>query len=119
VGLLEPRLAKAKANQNQGARTDIPQKSAKGFTPADTRAEMAKRARVSHDTIAKGKVIVAEVLRSGTVARQGAHWPRRVREKVLETADSLMGWTQPVFNGFIVSQRWQSRHRKNCGRVQA
>jgi hypothetical protein len=31
----------------------------------------------------------------------------------------LMGWTQPVFNGFIVSQRWQSGHRKNCGRVQA
>jgi hypothetical protein len=24
-----------------------------------------------------------------------------------------MGWTQPVFNGFIVSQRWQSSHRKN------
>src|SRR5215469_9182748 len=23
-----------------------------------------------------------------------------------------MGWTQPVFNGFIVSQRWQSRHRR-------
>ena len=43
----------------------------------DTRAEMAKGARVSHDTIAKGKVIVAEVLRPGTVARQGARWPRR------------------------------------------
>src|SRR5262249_41342188 len=25
---------------------------------------------------------------------------------------SLMGWTQPVFNGFIVSQRWQSGHRR-------
>src|SRR5262249_15603993 len=23
-----------------------------------------------------------------------------------------MGWTQPVFNGFMVSQRWQSRHRR-------
>src|SRR5215813_558359 len=23
-----------------------------------------------------------------------------------------MGWTQPMFNGFIVSQRWQSRHRR-------
>src|SRR5215467_12844092 len=26
--------------------------------------------------------------------------------------DSLMGWTQPVFNGFMVSQRWQSGHRR-------
>jgi hypothetical protein len=31
----------------------------------------------------------------------------------------LMGWTQPVFNGFIMSQRWQSAIEKNCGRIQA
>jgi hypothetical protein len=30
----------------------------------------------------------------------------------------LMGWTQPVFNGFIVSQRWQMVIAKNCGRVE-
>jgi hypothetical protein len=41
----------------------------------DTRAEMAKEARVSHDTIAKGKVIVAEVLRPGTVRNAATQVP--------------------------------------------
>jgi hypothetical protein len=34
-------------------------------------------------------------------------------------SDSLMGWTQPVFNGFIMSQRWHSAIEKNCGKIQA
>jgi paraquat-inducible protein B len=31
----------------------------------------------------------------------------------------LMGWTQPVFNGCIMSQRWQSAIEKNCEGIQA
>jgi hypothetical protein len=39
--------------------------------------------------------------------------------KSLSWLTLLMGWTQPVFNGFIMSQRWQSAIEKNCGRIQA
>lgn len=53
---LEPLIAK-KAKANQGTRTDIPQKSAECLAPVDTRQEIAKVADVSHDTVAKVKVI--------------------------------------------------------------
>ncbi|GEM_PF-2381202 len=52
VRLAEPIIA-AKAKAQQGKRNDIPQISAKGSAkPIDTRAELAKSAGVSHDTIA-------------------------------------------------------------------
>ena len=57
---LKPLYA-AKAKKNQGARTDILQKSAKSIKPAqpiDTRANIAKVAGVSHDTIAKGRALL-------------------------------------------------------------
>ena len=43
---------------SRGARNDIPQISAECITPIDTRAEIAKIAGVSHDTVAKVKKIV-------------------------------------------------------------
>lgn len=46
-----------KAKENQGKRNDIPQKSAESYKPMETRQELAKVANVSHDTIAKVKVI--------------------------------------------------------------
>lgn len=48
---------KEKAKENQGSRIDICQKSDKSITPIDTKKELAKVANVSHDTIAKVKVI--------------------------------------------------------------
>lgn len=45
-----------KAKENQGQRTDIKQISAES-NPIETRKELAKVANVSHDTIAKVKVI--------------------------------------------------------------
>jgi len=61
VEKLEPLIAKrAKANQSAGGgdRKSGSQNSAKAITkPIDTRAELAKLAGVSHDTIAKGKLI--------------------------------------------------------------
>ena len=45
-----------KAKENQGTRTDIKQISAES-QPIETRQELAKVANVSHDTIAKVKVI--------------------------------------------------------------
>lgn len=50
---------KAKAKEQQGQRTDIKQISAES-KPIETRQEIAKVANVSHDTIAKVKVIEAK-----------------------------------------------------------
>ena len=50
-------IFKKKAKENQGLRTDIPQNSAKSYSSIETREELAKQASVSHDTIAKVKVI--------------------------------------------------------------
>ena len=41
-------LVERKAKANQGARTDIPKKSAEGLKPIETREEIAKAAGVSH-----------------------------------------------------------------------
>jgi hypothetical protein len=48
-----------------------------------------------------------------------AHYFGVLKRVFLRDKDSLKGWTQPVFNGFIMSQRWQSAIEKNCGRIQA
>ena len=53
---LEPLIAK-KAKANQGTRTDICQISDKCIETIDTKKEIAKVADVSHDTVAKVKVI--------------------------------------------------------------
>ncbi len=53
---LEPLLS-TKNKTNQGRRTDLLQNSAKGVLPSDTREQLAKIAGVSHDTIAKGKLV--------------------------------------------------------------
>jgi len=53
---LEPLIA---ARSRQGERTDLLQKSAKS-EPLDTRQEVAKIAGLSHDTIAKAKVILEQ-----------------------------------------------------------
>jgi hypothetical protein len=63
---LEPLIA-AKAKENQGTRTDIPQKSAECPTPIETRQEVAKAANVSHDTVAKVKII-NKAVEAGKVA---------------------------------------------------
>lgn len=62
----------AKAKANQGKRNDIPQIFAESFAPTDTRAELAKVASVSHETVRK----VAAVTKSApeaikTAARSG------------------------------------------------
>lgn len=49
---LKPLIAE-KAKERQGARNDIPQKSAGSYKPMETRDELANIAGVSHDTIAK------------------------------------------------------------------
>jgi hypothetical protein len=57
--LLKPAIEE-KAKEQQGTRIDIPQKSAKGFKPIDTRQEIAKLAGVSHDTVRKVEIIEKE-----------------------------------------------------------
>ena len=42
---------------NQGARTDIPEKSPESLQPIETRKEIAKSAGVSTNTLAKAKVL--------------------------------------------------------------
>jgi N6-adenosine-specific RNA methylase IME4 len=76
---LEETIA-ARAKGNQGARTDIPQISAKSIQPIDTRAELAAIAGVSHDTVAKVKKIEAKAapevkakLASGEISINQAH----------------------------------------------
>jgi hypothetical protein len=55
---LESTIA-ARAKENQGARNDIPQNSAKS-EPIETREQIAAIAGVSHDTVAKVKTIKAK-----------------------------------------------------------
>ncbi len=57
--LLEPAIAEeAKERQQEAGKEKLPQKSVKA--PLDTQKEVAKLAGVSHDTIAKAKVIAEE-----------------------------------------------------------
>lgn len=55
IAKLKPVIAQ-KAKENQGARNDISQNSAKSNS-IDTRQQLAKQAQVSHDTIAKTEFI--------------------------------------------------------------
>jgi len=78
-----------KAKANQGTRIDIPQKSAESYKPIETRQELAKIANVSHDTIAKVKVLqakasdeVKEQLRTGEVSINQAYQEIKKQEKV-------------------------------------
>lgn len=79
---------KEKAKENQGIRTDIYQKSEESFKPIDTLKEVAKVANVSHDTIAKVKVIEAkadegtkEKLSSGEVSINQVYQEIKKEEK--------------------------------------
>lgn len=63
---LEPLIAK-KAKENQGKRNDLPQISAE--CSIETRTEIAKVADVSHDTVAKVKII-NKAVESGKVSPQ-------------------------------------------------
>jgi hypothetical protein len=83
--MLEPMIAE-RAKRQQGARTDLPQNSAEGFQPIETREELAQRAGVSHDTIRKVKAILKgadeptkDALRRGTRSIHAVHktLPRR------------------------------------------
>lgn len=82
---------KEKAKENQGLRTDICQKSDKSITPIDTKKEVAKVANVSHDTIAKVKVIeakapieVKEKLATGEVSINQVYQEIKKEEKKVE-----------------------------------
>jgi DNA modification methylase len=77
-----------KAKANQGTRIDIPQKSAESYKPIETRKELAKIANVSHDTIAKVKVLQAKAtddvkqqLRTGEVSINQAYQEIKKQEK--------------------------------------
>ena len=79
---------KEKAKENQGIRTDIKQKSAESLKPIETRKELATVAQVSHDTIAKVKVIEAkaaeeikEKLSSGEVSINQVYQDIKKEEK--------------------------------------
>ena len=70
---LEPLLAE-KAKEKQIRKPDsVRQKSAEQ-TPIETRKELANVAGVSHDTIAKGKVIQAKASEETKAAPAGAPW---------------------------------------------
>lgn len=82
---------KEKAKENQGVRTDIKQKSAESLKPIETRKELAKVANVSHDTIAKVKVIeqkapeeVKAKLSSGEVSINQVYQEIKKEEKKIE-----------------------------------
>ena len=88
---LEPLLkAKAKEKQVEGGKDKVPQNSAK---PIETREELAKVASVSHDTIAKVKIIDAHAseatkdkLRKGetTINREAKEINREIKRAAFE-----------------------------------
>ena len=57
---LEPLIA-AEAKGNQGTRTDILMNSSKSIKPINTRKELAQKASVGEDTIAKANDVFADV----------------------------------------------------------
>lgn len=57
IALKLEEMYKKKAKENQGKRTDLCQISDKSYNPIDTKKEIAEKAKVSHDTIAKVKHI--------------------------------------------------------------
>ena len=81
------KVISARAKKQQGARTDILQNSAKS-SPIDTRKEIAKIARVSHDTIDKvgyvldkGSEETKQLARSGKISTNEAY-KRTVKENM-------------------------------------
>ena len=71
----------------QGERTDLCQKSDKSEKPnLDTKKELARAAGVSHDTIAKGKVIEAKASES-----QAVRFRRSLPNRLLKTAKNSPG----------------------------
>jgi 16S rRNA G966 N2-methylase RsmD len=91
---LEETIAK-RAKSNQGTRNDICQKSDKS-APIDTKKEVAKIASVSHDTVAKVKVIeqkaapeVKQKLSTGEVSINQAYQEIRKEEKKAKQSEVL------------------------------
>ena len=63
-----------KAKGQQGTRTDLPQKSAEGFKPIETREELGRLAGVSNDTIRKMKVIRRKHQKKSKTRRPFYNW---------------------------------------------
>ncbi len=94
-----------KAKANQGTRIDIPQKSAESYKPIETRKELAKIANVSHDTIAKVKVLQAKAtdevkqqLRTGEVSINQAYKEIKKEEKVQQRLQQIEEIKQVISN---------------------
>lgn len=92
-----------KAKENQGSRIDICQKSDKSITPIDTKKELAKVANVSHDTIAKVKVIeekapeeVKAQLRAGEVSINQAYQEIKKEEKKINFEVKKSEFEKPI-----------------------
>lgn len=92
-----------KAKENQGIRTDIKQKSAESLKPIETRKELAKVANVSHDTIAKVKVIeekapeeVKAQLRTGEVSINQAYKEIKKEEKKINFEIKKTEFEKPI-----------------------
>lgn len=124
-----------KAKANQGTRIDIPQKSAESYKPIETRKELAKIANVSHDTIAKVKVLQAKAtdevkqqLRTGEVSINQAYKEIKKEEKRVEAENRLqerlivqqeevkVNMASPEAYNCQLGQTWQlGRHRLTIG----
>lgn len=92
-----------KAKENQGLRTDIPQKSAESLKPIETRQELAKVAKVSHDTITKVKTIeakapedVKEKLRTGQVSINQVYQGIKREEKKVNFEQKKVEFIKPI-----------------------
>ena len=99
---------KLKAKENQGSRIDICQKSDKSITPIDTKKELAKVANVSHDTIAKVKVIeakapeeVKEKLSTGEVSINQVYQEIKKEEKKIERIELIEKQIEDIEQGLL------------------
>jgi len=97
---LEPLIA-GKAKENQGARTDLT--SVRNLTNVDTKKELATLAGVSHDTIAKVKVIeqkaapeIKEKLSTGEVSINQAYKEIKQAEKKQELEQKKQEYAERV-----------------------
>ena len=100
---------RAKAKENQGARTDILQISAES-KPIDTRKELSKVAAVSHDTIAKVKKIqekapeeIKAKLATGEVSINAAYKEIKKKEKKQERDKKIEEVKQKIENENLAS----------------
>jgi N6-adenosine-specific RNA methylase IME4 len=97
----------AKAKEQQGKRTDIKQISAES-KPIETRKEVAKVANVSHDTIAKVKVIEAKAtpevkaqLSTGEVSINQAYQEIKKEEKKAERIELIEQQIEDIEQGLL------------------